>query len=259
MTPPPEEPNYPIAPSLIPAAAGGAPLPDPEPSGRPFWLGPWALAAAALLHLLPAVFWLLAHLETRPSYEVPPLQVTLVRAPPPSPAAKTEPPKIKPRESGADDKTEAKKTAKPEPALPQPGSPRESEAKPVPGVEPRPAPPAEKFLAISLPPQGGNADRNLAGDAYLNRMMQMIERNRVYPPAADFAGPGNRLVIFSVVLEPSGAMNAITLLSTSGTPRLDEAARLMITSSAPFPPLPPDYPQIRTRIVVEIPVYPRGQ
>jgi len=87
----------------------------------------------------------------------------------------------------------------------------------------------------------------------------MIERNRVYPPAADFAGPGNRLVIFSVVLEPSGAMNAITLLSTSGTPRLDEAARLMITSSAPFPPLPPDYPQIRTRIVVEIPVYPRGQ
>jgi hypothetical protein len=33
----------------------------------------------------------------------------------------------------------------------------------------------------------------------------------------------------------------------------------MITSSAPFPPLPADYPQIRTRIVVEIPVYPRGR
>src|SRR5208282_4728169 len=192
----------------------------------------------------------------RPSYEVPPLQVTLVREPPPA-AAKTEPPKIAPRESGADEKTEVKKTAKAEPALPQSGSPQESQARPVP-PEPRAEAPAEKFLAIRLPQKGGTADRDLAGDPYLNRMMQKIERNRVYPPAADFIGTTSRLTIFSVVIEPSGAMNAITMLSTSGTPRLDEAGRLMITSSAPFPPLPPDYPQIRTRIVVEIPVYPRG-
>jgi len=258
MAPPLEEQEYPIAPSLVPAAAGGAPAPGDEP-GRSFWLTPWALAAAALLHLLPAMLWLLAHLEARPSYEVPALQVTLVREPPrPPPAAKTEPPKLTPRESGADQKTQAKKTARAEPALPQSGSPQESRAKPVP-AEPRAEAPAEKFLAIRLPQKGGNADRDLAGDAYLNRMMQMIERNRVYPAAADFAGPGGKLVIYSVVLEPSGSMNAITLLNTSGTPRIDEAARLMITSSAPFPPLPPDYPQIRTRIIIEIPVYPRGR
>ncbi len=252
MTPPLEEQEYPIAPSLVPA--GGAPPPEAEP-GRSFWLTPWALAAAALLHLLPAMLWLLAHLEARPSLEVPALQVTLVREPPP--AAKTEPPKIAPRESGADEKTQAKKTVKAEPALPQSGSPRESQARPVP-AEPRADAPAEKFLAIRLPQKGGNADRDLAGDAYLNNMKQMIERNRIYPPAADFIGSTNRLSIFSVVLEPSGAMNAITLLNSSGTPRLDEAARLMITSSAPFPPLPADYPQIRTRIVIEIPIYPRG-
>ncbi len=259
MAPPLEEQNYPIAPSLVPAPAGVAPPPEFEPPERPFWLTPWALAAAALLHLLPAMLWLMAHMEARPSYEVPPLQVTLVREPPPpAPAVKTEPPKLTPRESGADEKTQAKKTAKAEPALPQSGSPQESQAQPVP-AEARPAPPAEKFLAIRLPQPGGNADRDLAGDAYLNHMMQMIERNRIYPPAAEFAGLGTRLVIFSVVLEPAGSVNAITLLNTSGTPRIDEAARLMITSSAPFPPLPPDYPQIRTRIVVEIPVYPRGK
>ncbi len=257
MAPPLAEQNYPIAPSLVPAAAGGAPPPEGEP-GRSFWLTPWALIAAALLHLLPAMLWLLAHLEARPSYEVPAIQVTLVREPPvPPPAAKTEPPKIAPRESGTDEKTEAKKTTKAEPALPQSGSPQESMAKPAP-AQPRAEAPAEKFLAIRLPQKGGTADRDLAGDPYLNRMMQMIERNRIYPPAADFIGSASRLTIYSVVLEPSGAMNAITLLNSSGTPRLDEAARLMITSSAPFPPLPPDYPQIRTRIVIEIPIYPRG-
>lgn len=257
MAPPLEEQEYPIAPSLVPAAAGGAPAPGDEP-GRSFWLTPWALAAAALLHLLPAMLWLLAHLEARPSYEVPAIQVTLVREPPPAPPpAKTEPPKIAPRESGADEKTQAKKTVKAEPALPQSGSPRDSQARPTP-AQPRADAPAEKFLAIRLPQKGGNADRDLAGDPYLNRMMQMIERHRIYPQAADFIGSTNRLAIFSVVIEPSGAMNAITLLSTSGTPRIDEAARLMITSSAPFPPLPADYPQIRTRIVIEIPIYPRG-
>jgi len=254
MAPPLEEQINPIAPSLIPAAAGGVPLPEDEPPGRSFWLTPWALAAAALLHLLPAMLWLLAHLEARPSYEVPALQVTLVREPPP-PAAKTEPPKLAPRESGPDEKTEAKKTAKAQPALPQSGSPQESQARPVP-AQPRAEAPAEKFLAIRLPQPGGNAERDLAGDAYLNRVMQMIERNRIYPPAADFAGRGARLVIYSIVIEPSGSMNAITLLNTSGTPRLDEAARLMITSSAPFPPLPASYPQMRTLITVEIPMFP---
>jgi protein TonB len=254
-----EEQHYPIAPSLVPAPAGITAPPEDEPVERPVWLTPPALVLAALLHLLPVILWLLAHLEARPSYEVPPLQVTLVRAPPSSPTARTEPPKITPRESGTDDKTEAKKTAKPEPALPNSGSPQASQAKPVPAAEPRPAAPAEKDLTIRLPPKGGTGEHDLAGDAYLNRMMQMIERNRVYPPAAEFAGPGGKLVIYSVVLEPSGSMNAITLLSSSGATRLDEAARLMITSSAPFPPLPADYPQLRTRIVVEIPVYPRGQ
>ncbi len=185
MAPPLEEQEYPIAPSLVPAAAGGAPAPGDEP-GRSFWLTPWALAAAALLHLLPAMLWLLAHLEARPSYEVPAIQVTLVREPPPAPPpAKTEPPKIAPRESGADEKTQAKKTVKAEPALPQSGSPRDSQARPTP-AQPRADAPAEKFLAIRLPQKGGNADRDLAGDPYLNRMMQMIERHRIYPAGGGF-------------------------------------------------------------------------
>jgi TonB family protein len=259
MAPPQEEQNNPIAPSLVPALAGGVPPPEIDPVDRPVWLGRRALIAAALLHLLPVLLWLLEHLEVRPSPEVPAIEVTLVRPPQPAPPVQAEPPKIVPRESGADDKTEAKKTDKAEPALPRSGSPQENQPRPV-AAEPRPpAPPAEKDLTIRLPQQGGTADRDLAGDAYLNHMMQMIERNRIYPSSADFNGPGGRLVIYSVVLEPTGAMNAITMLSSSGLSRIDEAARMMITSSAPFPPLPADYPQIRTRIVVEIPVYPRGR
>jgi TonB family protein len=264
-----EEHIYPIAPSLVPAMAGGALPPDVEPehdpdkdpAKRPAWLGRWALGLAALLHLLPVILYLLAQIAFHPALQPPAIQVTLVQAPPkapPPPPAQPVPPQMAPRESGADDKTQAKKTPKDQPALPRSGSPQDSQANAAPAAPRLDQQPAMKDHIIHLPQPGGNADRDLAGDPYLNRMMQMIERNRVFPPASDFEGPNGRLAIYSIVIEPSGAISLITLLSSSGVPRIDEAARLMITSSAPFPPLPSDYPQIRTRIVVEIPMYPRG-
>jgi len=264
-----EDHIYPVAPTLVPALAGGAPPhdvepehdPDKDPSGRPSWLGPWALALALLLHLLPVILWLLAQIALHPPAQPPAIQVTLVREPPktpPPPPAQPAPPQMAPRESGADDKTQAKKTPKDQPALPRSGAPQDNAANAVPAEPQLDRQPSIKDYVIHLPQPGGNADRDLAGDPYLNRMMQMIERNRVYPAASEFEGPGSRMVVYSVVLEPTGAINLITMLASSGLPRLDEAARQMITSSAPFPPLPPDFPQIRTRIVVEIPIYPRG-
>jgi colicin import membrane protein len=218
--------------------------------------------------------------------------------PPPPPEPPKPPPEIKPRESGADEKTEAEKKDKPEANLPaslpkpieipppeikpeptppeptpapKPTPPRSTaratasgkgEVKPVERLPALPKPtvsPPMRSLTVRLPsPGGGTGERDLAGDAYLNRLLRVLESHRVYPPAAEFAGASARTVMFEVVIEPTGQLSTITNIGSTGSPRLDEAARMMITNSAPFPPLPSDYPQIRTPITIIVPIYPRG-
>ena len=236
------------------ASSGEAVLPIARE--RRGMLPPWALIAAALLHLLPVLIWLWHW----PMASVPPppvFKVTLVRAPP-KPTV-TPPPQAtnpQPRESGPDQTTEAKKTAKPEPAPPPrvrsepaPASARAAAAAPKPATE------GLKVLELHLPMRG-DADRNRAGDPYLNAIMQRIESNRVYPPASAFYGAPGRTVVYSVGVNPGGTVSTITLLTSSGQSLIDEAARQMIAASAPFPHLPADLPQVRTSIVIFIPIYP---
>ena len=222
-------------------------------------LPPWALVAAAALHVLPVVI-LLWHW---PAAVPPPpkaLQVTLVRLPPkpaPKPPAAAMP---KPRESGPDQSTEAKKTEKP---MPSPPPRKQAKVKPAPEAQhatvatPKPAVEGMRVLQLHLPARG-TADRNRAGDPYLNALMQRIEGHRVYPPASAFNGAAARTVVYSVGVDPGGMVSTITLLASSGQSLIDEAARQMIAASAPFPHLPADLPQIRTSIVIFIPVYPGG-
>jgi TonB family protein len=212
--------------------------------------------------------------------------------PPPPPQQ----PEMKPRESGPDEKTEAAKSDRPKSELPKalpvapeapppadkpPEEPEPPAPKPTPpkakakesarghgvmvplamlppALQPqRPAAPPIRNLVLRLPgPGGGTGDRDRTGDAYLNRLKERLERNRIYPPAQDFAGASSRGAILSVVIEPSGAIVTVTLLSSTGSSKLDETAREMITNSEPFPHLPPDYPQIRTVLTVFLPVYP---
>lgn len=221
-------------------------------------LPPWALIAAAVLHLLPVLIglwhWPMAS-APRPAV----FKVTLVRMPP-KPAVVQPPPATapKPRESGPDQSTEAKQTAKPEPAAP----PR-ARAEPVPesrhaaAVTPKPAIEGMRVLELHLPPRG-TGNRNQAGDPYLNALMERIESNRIYPPASAFYGAVQRVVVFSVGVNPSGTVSTITLLAPSGQSLIDEAGRQMIAASAPFPHLPADLPQIRTSILIYIPVFPRS-
>jgi len=168
-----EEHIYPIAPSLVPALAGGAPSPGLEPehdpdkdsSGRPAWLGRWALGLAALLHLLPVILYLLAQIAFHPALQPPAIQVTLVQAPPktpPLPPVPQTPPQMTPRESGTDDKTQAKKTPKDQPALPRSGAPQESQANAAPAPQRLDQQPAMKDYVVHLPQPGGNADRDLS-------------------------------------------------------------------------------------------------
>ncbi len=226
----------------------------PAARGRRGALPPWALIAAAALHLLPVLIWLW-HWPMAPVTPPTVFKVTLVRAPP-KPAAKLPPAATpKPRESGADQTTEAKKTAKPELAAP-PRARSEAAKESRHAAAPTTKPTVEglRVLQLRLPPRG-TADRNLAGDPYLNGLMQRLERNRIYPPTAVFNGAEERTVVYSVGVDPGGTVSTVTLLASSGESRIDEAARQMIAASAPFPHLPSDLPQIRTSIVIYIPIY----
>lgn len=239
------------------ATSGEAVLPIARERRR--MLPPWALIAAALLHLLPVLIWLW-HWPMASAPSPPVFKVTLVRAPPkltvtqpPSPPAAP-----RPRESGPDQTTEAKKTAKPEPAPPPrvrsataPAMDQAAAAAPKPSTE------GMRVLELHLPVRG-DAERNRAGDPYLNAIMQRIESNRIYPPASAFYGAPQRTVVYSVGVNPAGTVSTITLLASSGQSLVDEAARQMIATSAPFPHLPADLPQVRTSIVIFIPVYPPG-
>lgn len=222
-------------------------------------LPPWALIAAAAVHLLPVLI-LLWHWPAASPAPPKVFHVTLVK-PPPKPAAKSPPAAAtpKPRESGPDQTTEAKKTAKPAPTPPPRAAvrPAQTEARHAESTTPKPATEGLRVLQLRLPARG-DASRNQAGDPYLNALMQRIERNRVYPPAAVFNGAVARTVVYSVGVNPGGTVSTITLLASSGQSLIDEAARQMIAASAPFPHLPSDLPQIRTSIVIYIPVYPRG-
>jgi TonB family protein len=112
-------------------------------------------------------------------------------------------------------------------------------------------------LAVRLPSQGGGTGaRDMSGDPYLNHLRDLLERNRVYPPADAFDGALSRGAVYSVVIEPSGWIVTIKLLQSTGVSVLDEAARQMITGSEPLPPLPSDYPQSRAVITVFIPMFP---
>jgi protein TonB len=161
--------------------------------------------------------------------------------------------------SGADDKTEALKDPdKPVPALPRAAQAKPDEGKPSPtGTKPLVNEPvAPKQLVIRLPARGGAGAHDLAGDPYLNRILQTLEQNRIYPPASEFYGAPERLVIYNVVIEPAGRISTMFLVSSSGSTRIDEAARQMITDSAPFPPLPSDFPQTRTAITMALALRP---
>jgi protein TonB len=230
----------------------------PERARNP--IGWWALAAAILLHLLPGVLWLLPY--HRAPRQPPEITVTLVREVPKPPAppkpAQAEPPALQPRMTGADEKTEARKEDKPAPAVPH-AQPKADEAKPAPGGQKRldSEPVLAKQLTLRLPAHGGDGTHDLAGDPYLNHILQILEHNRAYPPASEFYGSSERLVVYNVVIEPAGRISTMFLVSSSGSTRIDEAARQMITDSAPFPPLPADFPQTRTSITMALSLYPR--
>ncbi len=57
-------------------------------------------------------------------------------------------------------------------------------------------------------------------------------------------------------VDPDGKLVQITLEDSSGSTIADEAAGNMLRKSAPFPPLPADWPHFRASIIIEMTMYP---
>jgi outer membrane biosynthesis protein TonB len=91
------------------------------------------------------------------------------------------------------------------------------------------------------------------GDAYLNAMRDQVNAHVSYPVSASGAVGAP---VYGLVLDRSGALRSLRLIQSSGRRDLDLAGAEAIKRSAPFRPLPPDYPDI-VNITAQIPITPR--
>jgi protein TonB len=232
----------------------------------------------------------LALARAEPPDAIPVALVYVPPPPPPKPVVQPQPEpqppsQLQPLESGKQDKTEAKADDVRQPALPQPKSPpppapepkkaavpptgakepvaaktetRPAERQTAALPEPRKQPSLEDLVHTARLPSehGGTGKRDASGDPYLNNMQDIVIRHRIYPPASEFPSGAERLVVYRLLIDPSGELVQITLLAPSGSDLVDEAAGLMVRRSAPFPPLPASWLHIRTPIIMEMPMFP---
>jgi len=257
------------------------------PTGKPGRPAHAAIAAALALHLI-VLYLLLFGFHEDKAPEPKPIQVTLVALPPPVPPAPAQPPRpqqkrLSERESGPGQQT----TAAPHAATPSPQTetpapqPQPSEAAnpedeaPVPkGLEP--PPPAEKpkrpdtppvetqkpKLALRAPDTHPPLDRMLGdtdetGDPYLNSLWSRIERNRAQTTPVGPAGLHlEGITVFELLIDHDGRMERIQMLTSSGSPLLDQEARRMIVAATPFPAAPDDYPD-RIPLKITIHLFPQ--
>lgn len=248
-----------------------------------------AILAAALTHVLVIaamiVDWPMLFPIT--PLERPPIPVSLVMLPPPPPPpqAKPAPPPPPPalpqqqqqyeRVSGPDTKTTAPAQAadQGEEAAPKPTPmpPADTQAKAA-APEEKPTPPQDKAKqekpkvakreTTPKPAQGLfnrlPGERVTNGDPYLNRLQILVEQHRTYPSNAmgTLGLPLEGIGTYLIAVDASGRLLSIEIQRSAGAAILDQAAIKMITSAAPFPPLPSDYPGPIVEITVRLPIYP---
>ncbi len=258
--------------------------PDPRPPERPLIL---AIAAAVLLHAA-ILAWFLFGWHTAPVEEPAPIPVTLVlerpRPPPPPlppppapPKPATPPPSFAARESGPDQRTTAPPAAdtpgptdaapEPPPGPPAPAPETQEPAPPVGGGKTKPVHSLARLerheeKSVAHAPSKRMTDREVGekeetGDPYLNQVWALIEQKRepttpIGPSGLHLAG----ISVLAVVIDRGGAMESVTLARSSGSALLDQEARRMVVSAAPFPPLPLNYPA-PARVLITINLFPR--
>jgi periplasmic protein TonB len=241
------------------------------------WL---AIAAAAVLHAL-VIFLLLWNWRfalPAPAPEAVPVQLVMEPPPAPTPAPPPPPapqPPQKYRESGKDEQTTAAPSGEspgPQTSTPPPPPPPSTTASPEPAPpEEKPKPrkeamrtPERKEAEVARAPRPNPqhlimlepADRDQSGDRYLNLLVRLIERHRVFPKAVgQFGLPLEGVARYSMTIDRSGQLVQLAVARSSGAPILDEAGEGMIRQAAPFPPVPADYPGSEIRVTVVVPLY----
>jgi periplasmic protein TonB len=232
----------------------------------------FAIAAAALLHLSPALLLVLLYWpQTPPPAPPPAIPVKLVVAPPPSPPppppAKPAPPPAPaspaPRRSGPDLTTTAPTRgdaaaphddSEPAPASPAPpgltpphgtGQPETAvldpgAASPGPAKSPTApvkAPPARK--RAEPPRLAAIGERETNGDPYLNLVVENIRRHLSYPEIVRPLGLKG-IAVYYIQIDRSGRLMWLDLVRSTGQKMLDAAAEKSIREASPFPPPPPE-------------------
>lgn len=265
-----EGPALAAAARIRPQAADPLAPPPPEPRNR--WDWPVTVFLALLINafVLSGLFLHPAgHTKTRPP-EPKTISVDLVKQPPqPKPQQQPQPEQKRPEEKKTEQKkdkihyaesggsSDLKQGRAPKPEAKETRQPPKPEAR----VK-TPKPPKFTIPDWARLPDGGDlpepdkeestSEDSAApvklinsvllgeggGDAYLNAMRDQIKRNIVYPPGAC----GRRgIAVWGMVVSHAGIIKDIELLRSSGSPDLDDAARLAIERTAPFDPLPDNY------------------
>jgi len=236
------------------------------------------VTGAALLHILVLALLMIRWpwLFPRPTPDPPPIQVALVVEQPPAPAPPPQPKQPEQqvyRQSGADQETTAPPEAKEKGAEAAPKPEKQEEAKnatesqPKAAVEhpaaPKPPKPKEAERETAPKVQHGSVDRapgeeTKEGDPYLNTLWRMIEQHRTYPTGAvgSLGLPVEGTVVYLIGVQPNGWLQGMRLERSSGVPALDNAARIMIEASQPFPPLPAYFPHDGVVLSVTIHLFP---
>ena len=83
---------------------------------------------------------------------------------------------------------------------------------------------------------------------YLGIVRAQLVRHKHYPPLSQRNGEQGRAVV-SFAIEANGSVSRITLVQSSGVPRLDEEARASVRRAAPFPP-PPSGRRVSYRVPI---------
>ena len=128
-----------------------------------------------------------------------------------------------------------------------PESSATTKPQPVPQQEPRVPAPAtsapqavpERTAALPVAPSDSQMTRgnSKAVTKWTTRIMEQLDRNKRYPPAAHARGEhGIALVFFS--LDQRGRVTDSRIVRSSGAAELDEEALALLRRSQPFPPWP---------------------
>ncbi len=191
---------------------------------------------------------------------VPPVPVVETPVVPPAPRVTPPPPPVE--RAAAKPRVARTEPVRPQPMVTPPRVQDPAEQKPVarrvPGDQGDGTPIGARSSGASslgegvpLDTVGLGAAESAAGDqtdAYLALIRASIEKNRIYPSAAQRSGEEGTASI-RVVIDAQGRLAEADVMRRSGSFHLDRAARRMVEKSSPFPP-PPKAPFTTTIPIV---------